>query len=99
MLGSWIFWNPSGTTLVRRIWSGEEEDALKRAVQRFGAGSWKEIKDSEPSLMNRSIVQIREKVLEEASSTQFLNVLIFNCITTSLDAVQAHFDLHFWFSH
>ncbi len=61
---------------MRRIWSVEEEDALKRAVQRFGTGSWKEIKESEPSLMNRSIVQIREKVLEEASSTRFLNVLI-----------------------
>ncbi|CAK9219597.1 unnamed protein product [Sphagnum troendelagicum] len=60
-----------GTTLLRRIWSVEEEDALKRAVQRFGTGSWKEIKESEPSLMNRSIVQIREKERSMRGDRQF----------------------------
>ncbi|KAH9567713.1 hypothetical protein CY35_03G039400 [Sphagnum magellanicum] len=50
----------SGTP-ARRRWSAEEEDALRRALQRFGPGCWKEIKENEPALANRSTVQIKDK--------------------------------------
>ncbi|KAJ7558543.1 hypothetical protein O6H91_04G045200 [Diphasiastrum complanatum] len=49
------------SSLARKRWSLEEEEALKRAVQKFGFGCWKEIKDCEPALMHRSTVQIRDK--------------------------------------
>lgn len=46
----------------RRRWSVEEEDGLRRAVQRLGPGSWKEIRESEPVLTNRTAAQIKDKV-------------------------------------
>ncbi|KAH9544259.1 hypothetical protein CY35_13G109300 [Sphagnum magellanicum] len=48
-------------TAVRRRWSAEEEESLKRSLQRFGPGCWKEIKESEPALANRSTAQIKDK--------------------------------------
>ena len=42
-----------------RRWSTEEEEALRRAVTRFGSVScWKEIKENEPALANRSLLQL-----------------------------------------
>jgi hypothetical protein len=52
---------------ARRRWSAEEEEALRRAVNLFGSGSWKEIKESEPALANRSTVQLKEKVFISVS--------------------------------
>ncbi|CAM6051286.1 unnamed protein product [Sphagnum compactum] len=48
-------------TAVRRRWSAEEEESLKRSLQRFGPGCWKEIKENEPALANRSTAQIKDK--------------------------------------
>ncbi|MCO5569873.1 hypothetical protein L7F22_023587 [Adiantum nelumboides] len=48
-------------TPARRRWTQDEEDALKRALQKFGPGNWKEIKEFEPLLVNRSTVQIKDK--------------------------------------
>jgi len=62
---------PGALPAQQQLWSGEEEDALKRAVQRFGPGSWKEIKDSEPSLAKRSVVQIKEKDRSMRGDRQF----------------------------
>ena len=59
---------PSAGTPARRRWSVEEEDALRRAVNKFGPGNWKEIKEYEPALVNRSTVQIKDKVLECAET-------------------------------
>ena len=47
---------------IRRRWSSDEEEALRRAVQKVGPGNWKEIKELEPMLINRSTVQIKDKV-------------------------------------
>lgn len=52
----------SSGLLSRRHWSVEEEEAVKRGVSKFGPGSWKEIKDDDSALANRSPVQIKEKV-------------------------------------
>ncbi|KAH7433986.1 hypothetical protein KP509_07G096100 [Ceratopteris richardii] len=52
---------PLAATPARRRWSPDEEDALRRALQKFGPGNWKEIKESEPILANRSTVQIKDK--------------------------------------
>eukprot|EP01018_Ginkgo_biloba_P026442 Gb_23424 [translate_table: standard] len=51
---------PSGTP-GRKRWTIEEEEALRRALQRFGPGNWKEIKEYEPLFRNRSTVQIKDK--------------------------------------
>ena len=59
---------PIAGTPARRRWSVEEEDALRRAVNKFGPGNWKEIKEYEPALANRSTVQIKDKVLECAGA-------------------------------
>jgi hypothetical protein len=59
---------PSAGTLAKRRWSVEEEDALKRALNKFGPGNWKEIKEYEHALTNRSTVQIKDKVLECAEA-------------------------------
>ncbi|KAI5076040.1 hypothetical protein GOP47_0008105 [Adiantum capillus-veneris] len=48
-------------TPARRRWTDDEEDALKRALQKFGPGHWKEIKEYEPLLVNRSTIQIKDK--------------------------------------
>lgn len=48
-------------TPSKRHWSVDEEVAVKRGVSKFGAGSWKEIKEGDPTLANRSPVQIKEK--------------------------------------
>ncbi|MCO5604480.1 hypothetical protein L7F22_058646 [Adiantum nelumboides] len=48
-------------TPARRRWTQDEEEALKRALQKFGPGNWKEIKEFEPLLVNRSTVQIKDK--------------------------------------
>ncbi|KAG0583524.1 hypothetical protein KC19_3G143800 [Ceratodon purpureus] len=45
----------------RQRWSPEEEDGLKSGLQKYGPGSWKEIKEHEPALINRSAAQIKEK--------------------------------------
>lgn len=45
----------------RQQWSPEEEDGLKRGLQKYGPGSWKEIKEQEPVLLNRTMPQIKEK--------------------------------------
>jgi hypothetical protein len=37
------------------------------ALQRFGPGCWKEIKENEPALANRSTVQIKDKVVESSN--------------------------------
>ena len=47
---------------IRRRWSSDEEEALRRGVKKVGPGNWKEIKESEPMLINRSTVQIKDKV-------------------------------------
>jgi hypothetical protein len=54
-------------TAVRRRWSAEEEESLKRSLQRFGPGCWKEIKENEPALANRSTAQIKDKVMESSN--------------------------------
>lgn len=51
---------PSGTP-SRKRWTVEEEEALRRAIHRFGPGNWKEIKEHEPVFRNRSTVQIKDK--------------------------------------
>ncbi|XP_002973051.2 uncharacterized protein LOC9637498 [Selaginella moellendorffii] len=51
--------SPSG--LHQKDWTISEEDALLRGYQKFGFGNWKAIKESEPLLTNRSLVQIRDK--------------------------------------
>lgn len=48
-------------TEAKGRWSSEEEEALRRAVNKFGSGSWKEIKENEPTLSNRSIFQLKDK--------------------------------------
>jgi hypothetical protein len=63
----WHVGNPASGTPARRRWSAEEEDALRRALQRFGPGCWKEIKENEPALANRSTVQIKDKVVESSN--------------------------------
>jgi hypothetical protein len=63
----WYVGNPASGTPARRRWSAEEEDALRRALQRFGPGCWKEIKENEPALANRSTVQIKDKVVESSN--------------------------------
>lgn len=50
-------------TEAKGRWSSEEEEALRRAVNKFGSGSWKEIKENEPTLSNRSIFQLKDKVI------------------------------------
>lgn len=45
----------------RQRWSLEEEDGLRRGLQKYGPGSWKEIKELEPVLVNRTPAQIKEK--------------------------------------
>ncbi|KAG0621493.1 hypothetical protein M758_3G024700 [Ceratodon purpureus] len=45
----------------KRHWSAEEEEAVRRGVSKFGPGSWKEIKEDDSALANRSAVQIKEK--------------------------------------
>ncbi|KAG0604219.1 hypothetical protein M758_10G154000 [Ceratodon purpureus] len=52
---------PSAGMQAKRRWSAEEEEALRRAVNKFGSGSWKEMKENEPALANRSTVQLKEK--------------------------------------
>lgn len=47
--------------LSKRRWSAEEEEAVRRGVSKFGPGSWKEIKEDDSSLANRSAAQIKEK--------------------------------------
>lgn len=51
---------PSGTP-SRKRWTVEEEEALRRAIHKFGPGNWKEIKEHEPVFRNRSTVQIKDK--------------------------------------
>ena len=53
--------NTAGTP-SKRHWSAEEEEAVKRGVSKFGPGSWKEIKEDDVTLANRSVAQIKEKV-------------------------------------
>lgn len=48
---------------IRQQWTLEEEDGLRRGLQKYGPGSWKEIKEHEPVLVNRTAAQIKEKVL------------------------------------
>lgn len=52
----------TGGTPSKRLWSVEEEEAVKRGVSKFGPGSWKEIKEDDITLANRSVAQIKEKV-------------------------------------
>jgi len=40
----------------------EEEEAVKRGVNKFGPGCWNEIKADDSTLADRSAVQIKEKV-------------------------------------
>lgn len=35
---------------------------MRRGVSKFGPGSWKEIKEDDVTLANRSVAQIKEKV-------------------------------------
>lgn len=52
----------SVATPARKRWTSDEEEALRKAVQKFGPGNWKDIKEFEPMLVNRSTVQIKDKV-------------------------------------
>ncbi|KAH9317231.1 hypothetical protein KI387_019000, partial [Taxus chinensis] len=54
-------WPVAPGTPGRRRWTVEEEEALRRAIQRFGPGNWKEIKENEPLFRNKSTVQIKDK--------------------------------------
>nr|AFK43655.1 unknown [Lotus japonicus] len=48
----------------KQKWTAEEEDALHRGVQKYGAGKWKNIlKDPEfaPSLTSRSNIDLKDK--------------------------------------
>lgn len=60
-------------TPSKRHWSVDEEVAVKRGVSKFGAGSWKEIKEGDPTLANRSPVQIKEKVISLCSDMFYLD--------------------------
>lgn len=44
-------------------WTAEEEEAVKRGVNKFGHGSWKEIKENDSALTNRSAMQLKEKAI------------------------------------
>ncbi|KAJ7517096.1 hypothetical protein O6H91_21G010600 [Diphasiastrum complanatum] len=60
-VGSELSAHQIAATPARRRWSLEEEEALRRAIQKIGPGNWKEIKESEPALVKRSTVQIKDK--------------------------------------
>lgn len=60
ILGAYPYGAILGTS-SKRPWSAEEEEALKRGVNKFGPGSWKEIKEDDVTLANRSVAQIKEK--------------------------------------
>ncbi|XP_024363029.1 uncharacterized protein [Physcomitrium patens] len=57
ILGSY----PYGAILGSPNWTAEEEEAVKRGVNKFGHGSWKEIKENDSALTNRSAMQLKEK--------------------------------------
>jgi hypothetical protein len=57
---------PRGGAIIRKRWSDEERAAVDRGVQRYGVGSWKQIKeDNELAdvLSERTTVQIKVCVL------------------------------------
>lgn len=60
ILGTYPFGAILGSSPTQ-LWSAEEEEAVKRGVIKFGPGSWKEIKEDDSTLANRSAVQIKEK--------------------------------------
>ncbi|KAG0599265.1 hypothetical protein M758_12G138900 [Ceratodon purpureus] len=60
ILGAYPYGAILGTP-SKRLWSIEEEEAVKRGVSKFGPGSWKEIKEDDVTLANRSVAQIKEK--------------------------------------
>lgn len=58
-----------------RHWTVEEEEALRRAIKKFGPGCWKEIKESEPVLATLSTSQIKHKVINHLErSKDFTNI-------------------------
>ena len=53
----------------------EEEEALRRAIKKFGPGCWKEIKESESILASLSTSQIKHKVINHLErSKDFIDI-------------------------